>query len=147
MENTAQPLRQIWPRRRLATLLVLACLAFAAMAFRWSFLRVSFEQYDTVYQQRVDLVSQKVDPNTATIASLRRLPQIGQTRAEAIVEYRSASSHKPFPFTRPADLDAVKGLGPGLIEQFKQYLQFPAAGETAVSRLQATGAMTRNSHP
>ena len=41
---------------------------------------------------KIALVRERIDPNTATAASLRRLPMIGPEKAKAIVQYRQALS-------------------------------------------------------
>ena len=47
-----------------------------------------------------------VNINTASLAELMLLPSVGQSKAQAIVDYR-----KDHPFQKPDDLKAVKGIG------------------------------------
>lgn len=57
----------------------------------------------------------KVNINTATVKELTGLPGIGQAKAEAIVKYREANG----PFKRVDDVTKVNGIGPKLLEKFK----------------------------
>ena len=65
-----------------------------------------------------------VDPNAAGRAAWDRLPGIGPVTAIAIVEYRGAHG----PFRTPADLLAVRGIGPRTLEKLRPYLAWKAAG-------------------
>ena len=76
---------------------------------------------------RVEAATERINPNTATYASLRRLPQIGEVKARAIIEYRSAQDAPAF--TSPEDLDDVRGIGPGILSQITPYLELPLDGE------------------
>jgi competence ComEA-like helix-hairpin-helix protein len=55
-----------------------------------------------------------LNPNTATAASLERLPGIGPARAAAIIDYRRnlQAGGKWQAFKRLEDLQKVKGIGP-----------------------------------
>ena len=59
-----------------------------------------------------------VDVNTATVAELERLPQVGPTLARRIVEYRQAHG----PFLRPEDLSLVRGIGPKTFEGLRDHI-------------------------
>ena len=56
---------------------------------------------------------QPVDLNTATLADLMALPGLGEVRAQAILDYRSANG----PFTYPEDIINVSGIGQITYEQ------------------------------
>lgn len=67
-----------------------------------------------------------IDPNLATWNELTVLPRIGEAKALAIVVYRDtfrARSGRPA-FRRPADLTAVKGIGPRTVERIAGELTF-----------------------
>ena len=56
-----------------------------------------------------------LDLNAATVAELEALPRIGPTKAQAIVDYRTA--HKTF--ATIDDLDKVPGIGPATVEAIR----------------------------
>ncbi len=59
-----------------------------------------------------------ININTATAAELDRLPRIGPSIAQRIVEYREANG----PFTKVEDLMRVKGIGPATFEQLRDLI-------------------------
>ena len=70
---------------------------------------------------------QQVNPNQADLSLLVCLPGLGPYRAQAIIAYR-CESHKQDPrtpaFASLQDLTAVKGIGPGIVNQMAPYLCF-----------------------
>lgn len=64
------------------------------------------------------LPGEQININTAPALDLCRLPQIGEKRAQAIVEWRE--EHGPFQNTQ--DLMEVSGIGEGIFEQIKDYI-------------------------
>jgi competence protein ComEA len=56
----------------------------------------------------------KVNPNTAPLASLTRLPGIGPARAEAIIALRekAIATGGGYPYGAIDDLRKVRGIGP-----------------------------------
>lgn len=71
------------------------------------------------------LAVERIDPNTAGQASLRRLPNIGPTRAQAILQYRQA--HGPNCFADAADLMVVPGIGLGTARMIAPHLALPSS--------------------
>ena len=67
-----------------------------------------------------------INPNTAPLASLVRLPGIGLARAEAIILLRESdvSSEGVYPFGSAADLQQVPGIGPKTAARVRDSLQF-----------------------
>jgi len=61
---------------------------------------------------------QKIDINRAEPWLLQALPGIGETRAQAIVDYRSENGS----FKRIEDLLQVEGIGEGTFEKVKDYI-------------------------
>jgi competence ComEA-like helix-hairpin-helix protein len=74
---------------------------------------------------RVQL-DEKINPNDASAASLKRLPGIGPARAGAIVTYREdfAENEDGPAFQDANDLRNVKGIGPKMIKNTSQWLKF-----------------------
>jgi competence ComEA-like helix-hairpin-helix protein len=69
-----------------------------------------------------------LDPNTATASELAAIPELGEKRAQAIVDYRDEFLKKhpgKLAFTRPADLERIKGIGEATADNLEQYLKFP----------------------
>jgi len=72
-------------------------------------------------------LERRINPNFAPPESLTRLPGVGRTRAQAIVTYREdfqRSGKGDLAFQNCADLQNVKGIGPGVTDDMCQYLKF-----------------------
>lgn len=65
-----------------------------------------------------------INPNTAEIASLVRLPGIGPSRARDIVEYRSLPDVDKPAFKSARDMENIKGIGPKTADKIAEYLRF-----------------------
>jgi len=77
------------------------------------------------------VLPRQVDPNSASAQELARLPHIGDTLAQRIVQYRDArrpNSADGIVFRQAGDLDAVPGIGSKLVEQMAPFLRFPEEG-------------------
>jgi competence protein ComEA len=61
---------------------------------------------------------QKIDINRAEPWLLDALPGIGETRAQAIVDYRNEHG----PFKRIKELQKVEGIGPATFDKIKDYI-------------------------
>ena len=59
-----------------------------------------------------------IDLNGADLALLMTLPEIGETRAAAILTYRETHG----PFRSVDELAAVEGIGPGILELVREYV-------------------------
>ena len=73
--------------------------------------------------ERVINISSRINPNTASIGSLMRLPGIGPSRASDIVEYRSNCGLGKA-FDCGDDLQVIKGIGPKTVEKMELLLCF-----------------------
>ena len=65
----------------------------------------------------------RINPNNASTASLVRLPQIGPSRAAAIIAYRESISSRAA-FRSCDDLRKVKGIGPKTVKNLREWLKF-----------------------
>ena len=63
--------------------------------------------------------ARQVDVNTAGIAELERLPQVGPTLAQRLVADRAAHG----PFRTRQDLRRVRGIGEKTIEAIERYMK------------------------
>lgn len=59
-----------------------------------------------------------ININTATVSDFDSLPGVGESKAEAIVEYREKNGN----FTTIEDIKQVSGIGDALFEKIKDYL-------------------------
>lgn len=69
----------------------------------------------------------RINPNTATAASLARLPGIGWTRAQAIIVHREhVDRARPgaVAFRSPEDLQRIPGIGPKTVQDLTPWLEF-----------------------
>jgi len=75
--------------------------------------------------------AERVDINAANAAELATgLVGIGQSKAEAIVDYRESNG----PFKSADDLSLVKGIGPATIEKNRDRIGVGAAADAAPAR-------------
>jgi len=112
----------IGPAQRLSVL-VMAVVWLAAMSAWWAHRPIWIGPVPLVNVGKVESVRQRIDPNVATAASLRRLRGIGPVLAGAIVDYRLGKPDEPF--QRPEDLDLVPGIGPATTKRLSEHLKFP----------------------
>lgn len=61
-----------------------------------------------------------LDVNQADASALETLPGVGPALAQAIIAYREANG----PFRALEDMDGVPGIGPALLEQFRERVRF-----------------------
>ena len=78
--------------------------------------------------KEVNSLADKINPNTASWASLARLPGIGPGRAKSIIKYRNVwkktGAGNKIAFSESNDLCRIKGIGQKTVEQIKDYLTF-----------------------
>lgn len=67
---------------------------------------------------------ERIDPNTAPAAQLRRLPGVGPAKASAILQSRNRGAV----YRRPEDLLRVPGIGPRTLETLAPHLDLPGSG-------------------
>jgi competence protein ComEA len=81
------------------------------------------------YEELVD----RLDPNTADVATLSALPQLGPRRAKDIVDYRErvrSSDPSRVVFAKLDDLLRVRGVGAAMLQHLEPYLSFPTTRPT-----------------
>jgi hypothetical protein len=85
---------------------------------------------------RAGELEDRIDPNTADVATLATLPLIGDKRARDVVTYREqyAAEHPgKLAYEKPTDLLHIRGIGPAMLEQIEPYLIFPKPPATTRS--------------
>lgn len=103
-------------------MLLVVVLAGAALAARAHSRTLLMDQGVPVISARAAAAEEKIDPNTASVASLRRLPGIGPIKAHAIVEYREKVAGGNA-FGTLDELTAVRGIGPGIVRNIRPYVR------------------------
>ena len=115
-----------WSKADCKALLVLLIIWCLILVYRFTIRGVEITSRLGRNYPRVGLVNEKIDPNTASVASLRRLPMIGPAKANQIVSYRQKHQGEKQPvFSCPEDLQKVRGIGPEIVKRISRYLRFP----------------------
>ena len=85
------------------------------------------------HRQAGMVLQDKINPNYACQASLVRLPNIGPSRAEAIIAYRKNFQNinsDSAVFKGPEQLQRVKGIGPKTVNGLAPLLVFEKSGSS-----------------
>lgn len=69
-----------------------------------------------------------VNINSASVEELRRLPGVGQVKAERIIAYRAKRK-----FKKPVELRRIKGIGPKMFKRLQPFLSI--SGPTTLKRV------------
>ncbi|MHC4881277.1 MAG: ComEA family DNA-binding protein [Planctomycetota bacterium] len=72
----------------------------------------------------LNAAAERINPNTASVASLVRLPGIGRARALDIVHYRDHQQQDGPAFGLPQDMENIKGIGPKTAQNISPWLTF-----------------------
>lgn len=65
----------------------------------------------TVETENATVISEKININTADISELMQLEEIGENKADAIIEYREKNGK----FRIPEEITNVSGIGEGIL--------------------------------
>jgi competence protein ComEA len=84
-----------------------------------------------VNQKKEDIIMEQVDLNTVSAAELEALPGIGTAYARRIIEYREEHG----PFTDPAQIKEVRGIGEALYASLSDLLTVGAEEEEEVAEV------------
>src|SRR5689334_15817013 len=126
----------IWSREHRAVLIAMVFILIAVAGFRrWrNPQQIADPQPDR--GARYDDLADKVDPNEADWQTLAALPQLGEKRAKAIVDFRDdyrARHSGAIAFKEPMDLAQIHGIGNATVETLQPYLMFPTTRPVARS--------------
>jgi competence ComEA-like helix-hairpin-helix protein len=123
-----EPIPPPWTASQRSVLIGLLLILATYISIRWFFNRQYVSDPQPAVPSRYDELADRIDPNTADVATLAALPTIGEKRAKDIVAYRDKWHHdgrKGQPFERLDDLLKVQGIGAATVAQLKPYLLFP----------------------
>ena len=76
----------------------------------------------------------RVNPNTATLQELTRIPHLAEGLAKKIIDYRTARQSQTadgIVFHQPGDLTQVPSLKQKTLDMLMPYLEFPEETEVA----------------
>jgi hypothetical protein len=116
-------------RRAILTLLAVLLLVLSIQAWRKP---MYISQPQPLIAPRHELLSDRIDPNTADWPTLAALPGIGERRAQDIVAYRERRrQHAPdaVVFRDADDLARVRGIGYAVVNALRPHLIFPPPPE------------------
>jgi len=85
---------------------------------------------------------ERLDPNRADEVELDRLPGVGPSTASAIVAAREDGAV----FRSPEDLLSVRGIGPGTLERFQDFLDLGSAPPPRRSSARRSGPASSPGH-
>jgi DNA uptake protein ComE-like DNA-binding protein len=80
--------------------------------------------YRSHQQLPLKVLPQRINPNTASMASLVRLPGVGKARAMDIIHYRQNQKPNELVFHSADDLQKIRGIGPKTAAALGPWLTF-----------------------
>jgi competence ComEA-like helix-hairpin-helix protein len=123
----------MWTASQRKVLLVIALGLLVGLSIRVALRHTFIPDPQPAEGLRAAELADKLDPNTATVAEIAAIPNVGEKLAEAVVSYREARL-KDYPdrpaFREPMDLLRVRGIGVARMEAMQAYLIFPAPAPT-----------------
>jgi competence protein ComEA len=116
-----------WRSANLAAMLSLLIVASGILAWQSLQSTVNATEEIPINPARVAMGLDRIDPNTASYASLRRMPGMGPVKAQAIVNWRE--QHKDFTFRKADDLRQIRGIGPVLSAKMAPHMDLPSKNQ------------------
>lgn len=117
-----------WTRRQRIGLGVLLAMLFAILTYQYIRRPANLDDPSVVVDGQSVSLPRQINPNTATLQELARIPHIGDTLATKIIAYRDARvpiATGGVVFRQVSDLDKVPGIGKKVLEQIAPFLEFP----------------------
>ncbi|MBC8107483.1 MAG: helix-hairpin-helix domain-containing protein [Anaerolineae bacterium] len=124
---------QLWTAGQRVALLAIVAALFAYLAIRYLTNSTYVSNPQPAEPSRASELVDRIDPNTADVATLAALPTLGEKRAKLIVDYReSRRANRPnvIVFQRLEDLLRIRGIGVATIDQLRPFLTFPTTVPT-----------------
>lgn len=75
-------------------------------------------------QPPLEVPPQRINPNTASMAGLVRLPGVGKARALDIIHYRENHGPDGTVFRSAQDMENIRGIGPKTAAKLEPWLVF-----------------------
>lgn len=118
-----------WTARQRGVLIGLLLILALHVSIRYLFNRRYVSDPQPDIPSRLEDLADRIDPNSADVATLAALPTIGPKRARDIVSFREQykrDGRGDLPFEQLEDLLKIRGIGGATIAQLKPYLLFPS---------------------
>lgn len=125
---------QLWTLGQRVALLAIVAALFLYLAIRYFLNPTYVSNPQPAEPSRASELVDRIDPNTADVATLAALPTLGEKRAKLIVDFReSRRAAKPngVVFERLEDLLRIRGIGVATIDQLRPFLTFPTTAPSA----------------
>lgn len=116
-----------WNRPQRIVLAVLLLIGASVIGIMWGKYPVALPGDAKITHHPLPEIEELIDPNTATAASLSRIPGVGPVLAQRIVDFRDkrvADGHQPA-FIGISDLALVPGIGKKTQEKLLPWLKLP----------------------
>jgi DNA uptake protein ComE-like DNA-binding protein len=121
----------MWNASQRAVVLALVVGLLVYLSVRFAFQHTYISDPQPADGLRAAELADRLDPNTATVAQIAAIPNVGDKLAESIVAYRE-SRVKDYPgrlaFGEAKDLLRVRGVGVAKMEAMQGYLKFEGGG-------------------
>ena len=124
---------QLWTHGQRVALLAMIAALFVYLAIRYFANPAYVSNPQPSEPIRASELLDRIDPNTADVATLAALPTLGEKRAKLIVDFREsrrANKSNAVVFERLEDLLRIRGIGAATIDQLRPFLTFPTTAPT-----------------
>ena len=120
---------QLWTASQRTALIAILIVLILALLVRYLRNSTYISDPQPLAPLRAAELLDRIDPNTADVATLGALPTLGEKRAKLIVDYRE-HYRKLQPkggaaYRKPEDLLRITGIGMATVETLKPFLAFP----------------------
>jgi len=125
-------------------LTILLGILITILAVRLAINSKTVPEFQSAPNPAPDQLADRIDPNTASEPELAAIPELGEKRAHAIVQFREQfQSRHPnqIAFARPSDLEQISGIGAATAETMSPYLTFPKTSVTQPSMPNSPGEL------